>query len=124
MVCEHLDHILAWTKLRITNGALEAMNNKVKLVSRRRYGFRNDDRHIDAIDHNCGAVPLPGRYGGQNPGALSGEEPHLPPCRVLPVHLGTLLEILMSLAGHKVLLNFAMAPDAFRSPDWPESRLS
>jgi transposase len=59
MVREHLDGILAWTKLRITNGALEGMNNKVKLVSHRSYGFRNDDRYIEAIYHNCGALPLP-----------------------------------------------------------------
>jgi len=59
MLREHLDGILAWTKLRITNGALEGMNNKVKLVSHRSYGFRNDDRYIEAIYHNCGNLPLP-----------------------------------------------------------------
>jgi transposase len=56
---EHLDGILAWTRLRISNGALEGMNNKVKLVSHRSYGFRNDDRYIEAIYHNCGNLPLP-----------------------------------------------------------------
>ena len=59
MLREHLDGILAWTKLRITNGALEGMNNKVKLVSHRSYGFRNDDRYIAAIYHNCADLPLP-----------------------------------------------------------------
>jgi transposase len=59
MLREHLDGILAWTKLRITNGALEGMNNKVKLVSHRSFGFRNDDRYIEAIYHNCGNLPLP-----------------------------------------------------------------
>ena len=59
MVRKHIDGILAWTKRRITNGALEGMNNKVKLVSHRSYGFRNDDRYIEAIYHNCGALPLP-----------------------------------------------------------------
>jgi hypothetical protein len=44
---------------RITNGALEGMNNRVKLVSHRSYGFRNDDRYIEAIYHNCAALPLP-----------------------------------------------------------------
>jgi len=39
MIREHLDGILAWTKLRISNGALEGMNNKVKLVSHRSYGW-------------------------------------------------------------------------------------
>jgi transposase len=59
MIREHLDGILAWTRLRMSNGALEGMNNKVKLVSHRSYGFRNDDRYIEAIYHNCGALPLP-----------------------------------------------------------------
>jgi transposase len=35
MIRDHIDGILAWTKLQITNGALEGMNNKVKLVSHR-----------------------------------------------------------------------------------------
>lgn len=59
MIRKHLHGILAWTKLRISNGALEGMNNKVKLVSHRSYGFRNDDRYIEAIYHNCGDLPLP-----------------------------------------------------------------
>jgi transposase len=59
MLRRHLDGILAWTTLRISNGALEGMNNKVKLVSHRSYGFRNDDRYIEAIYHNCGKLPLP-----------------------------------------------------------------
>jgi len=59
MLREQLDGILAWTKLRITNGALEGMKNKVKLVSHRSYGFRNDDRYIEAIYHNCGNLPPP-----------------------------------------------------------------
>jgi transposase len=59
LVREHVDGILAWTRLRITNGALEGMNNKVKLVSHRSFGFRNEDRYIEAIYHNCGNLPLP-----------------------------------------------------------------
>jgi transposase len=59
MIRQHKDGILAWTKLRISNGALEGMNNKVKLVSHRSYGFRNDDRYIEAIYHNCAGLPLP-----------------------------------------------------------------
>ncbi len=59
MIRDHLDGILAWTTLRISNGALEGMNNKVKLVSHRSYGFRNDQRYIEAIYHNCGKLPLP-----------------------------------------------------------------
>ena len=35
------------------------LQGKVKLVSHRSYGFRNDDRYIEAIYHNCGHLPLP-----------------------------------------------------------------
>jgi len=59
MIRTHKEGILAWTKLRISNGALEGMNNKVKLVSHRSYGFRNDDRYMEAIYHNCAGLPLP-----------------------------------------------------------------
>jgi len=59
LVRKHREGILAWTRLRISNGALEGMNNKVKLVSHRSYGFRNDDRYIEAIYHNCAGLPLP-----------------------------------------------------------------
>lgn len=59
LIRTHLDGILAWTRLRVSNGALEGMNNKVKLVSHRSYGFRNDARYMEAIYHNCGALPLP-----------------------------------------------------------------
>jgi len=59
LVRRHLEGILAWTRLRVSNGALEGMNNKVKLVSHRSYGFRNAERYIEAIYHNCAALPLP-----------------------------------------------------------------
>ena len=58
MIREHLDGILLWTKLRISNSALEGMNNKVKVVSRRAYGFRKVDTYITAIWHGCGDLPL------------------------------------------------------------------
>ncbi len=58
MIRRHLDGILAWTKLRISNGALEGMNNKVKLVSHRAFGFRNVDNYIANIFHCCANLPI------------------------------------------------------------------
>jgi transposase len=58
LVKEHLPGLLAWTKLRISNGALEGMNNKVKLVSHRSFGFRKPDYFIAAIYHCCADLPL------------------------------------------------------------------
>lgn len=59
LVREHLDGILRWTELRVANGALEGMNNKVKVVSHRAYGFRKVDTYVTAIWHGCGGLPLP-----------------------------------------------------------------
>jgi transposase len=59
MIRVHLGGILAWTRLRVANGALEGMNNKVKVISHRAYGFRKTDTYITAIWHGCGDLPLP-----------------------------------------------------------------
>lgn len=59
LVRSHLDGILLWTRLRISNAALEGMHNKVKAISHRAYGFRKADTYITAIWHGCGKLPLP-----------------------------------------------------------------
>lgn len=58
MIRKHIDGILSWTKLRVANGALEGMNNKVKVVSHRAFGYRKVDTYITAIWHACGDLPL------------------------------------------------------------------
>ena len=55
----HLEGILAWTRLRLSNGALEGMNNKIKLISHRSFGFRSAKNYIAAIYHCCAKLPLP-----------------------------------------------------------------
>lgn len=59
LVRSHMEGILAWTTLRISNGALEGLNNKVKLVSHRAFGFRTIRYYIAAIYHVCADLPLP-----------------------------------------------------------------
>lgn len=49
MIRKHLEGILLWTRLPVANGALEGMNNKVKVVSHRAYGFRTVETYITAI---------------------------------------------------------------------------
>lgn len=58
LIREHVDGVLAWTRLWISNGALEGMNNKVKVISHRAYGFRTTATYIAAIWHGCGDLPL------------------------------------------------------------------
>lgn len=55
----HLEGVLAWTRIRVTNGALEGMNNKVKIISHRAYGYRTSWTYIANIYHACAALPLP-----------------------------------------------------------------
>jgi len=51
MLRDHLDGILPWTSLRLSNGAVEAMNNKIKSISHRSFGFRSAQNFIAAIYH-------------------------------------------------------------------------
>ena len=55
----HLDGVLAWTKTRLSNGAVEGMNNKIKSISHRSFGFRSAKYFIAAIYHCCARLPLP-----------------------------------------------------------------
>ena len=55
----HLDGVLAWTRSRVSNGAVEGMNNKIKLVSHRSFGFRGVANFIAAVYHTCAQLPLP-----------------------------------------------------------------
>jgi len=59
MLRSHLEGVLAWTKLRVSNGAVEGMNNKIKLVSHRAFGFRSVRNFVAAIYHCCAQLPLP-----------------------------------------------------------------
>jgi transposase len=54
----HLNGILAWTRRRISSGAVEGMNNKIKSISHRSFGFRTA-KLIVAICHRCAHLPLP-----------------------------------------------------------------
>ena len=59
MLRSHLDGVLAWTKARLSNGAVEGMNNKIKSISHRSFGFRSAKNFIAAIYHCCARLPLP-----------------------------------------------------------------
>ena len=59
MLRSHLHGILPWTTLRFSNGAVEGMNNKIKSISHRSFGFRGAENFIAAIYHCCARLPLP-----------------------------------------------------------------
>lgn len=59
MLRSHLTGILPWTQIRLSNGAVEGMNNKIKSISHRSFGFRTAKNFIAAIYHCCARLPLP-----------------------------------------------------------------
>ena len=59
----HRPLILNWFRARgeVSSGAVEGLNNKVKLVTRRSYGFRTPQVVKLALLHNLGRLPEPKR---------------------------------------------------------------
>ena len=59
----HKDHILNAIKLGMSNARIEATNNKIKLIIRKAYGFRNIQNMLDMVYLVCSdlRVPLPNR---------------------------------------------------------------
>lgn len=57
----HYDAILASIRYGLSNARIEATNNKIKLVIRMAYGFRNTKNMLDMVILKCGCykVPLP-----------------------------------------------------------------
>jgi len=55
----HLDGVLAFIKHRLTNARLEGMNNKIRLLSHRAFGFHSADPLIATIYLCCSNISLP-----------------------------------------------------------------
>jgi len=58
-VRKHLDGILAFIDSRLTNARLEGMNNKIRLLSHRAYGFHSADSLIAMVYLCCAKITLP-----------------------------------------------------------------
>lgn len=58
---EHRDLILNWFRARgsVSAGAVEGLNNKAKLTTRKAYGFRTYEGIETALYHTLGALPVP-----------------------------------------------------------------
>lgn len=59
----HKEHILNTIRLGLSNARIEATNNKIKLIIRKAYGFRNINNMMDMVYLVCSdiKVPLPNR---------------------------------------------------------------
>jgi transposase len=58
---KHRPLILNWFRAKgeVSAGAVEGLNNKVKLVTRKSYGFRTTEVAKLALLHNLGRLPKP-----------------------------------------------------------------
>ena len=61
MLRAHVPPILNWFRAKgeISNGAVEGLNNKIRVVTRRSYGFRTVETMEIALYHNLGRLPEP-----------------------------------------------------------------
>jgi transposase len=61
MLRKHEALLLNWFRAKgeISSGAVEGMNNKIRVVTRRSYGFRTDHALVLALYHNLGRLPEP-----------------------------------------------------------------
>lgn len=88
---------------QVSNARVESMNNKIKLIIWRVYGFRNTQNMIDLVMLRCSniVVPFPNRlqpmnlrglsgYRYQFSPTLTGEEPYL---MILSISRGFLWKI-------------------------------
>ena len=55
----HAENVLTWFDHRISNAAIEGLNNKAKVVARKCYGFRTAGNYITALYHCLGDLPQP-----------------------------------------------------------------
>jgi transposase len=58
---QHMGYLLAWflAKGEISSGAVEGLNNKIRVVTRRSYGLRTYNAMQVALYHNLGKLPEP-----------------------------------------------------------------
>jgi transposase len=54
----HRDGILAAIRLRLTNGRLEGLNSKIRLISHRSYGFHSADALIALVYLCCTGITI------------------------------------------------------------------
>jgi transposase len=47
----HVEGLIAYTRYRLTTGILEGMNNRIKVIKRVAYGFRDDEYFFLRIRH-------------------------------------------------------------------------
>jgi transposase len=63
----HFDGVLAYIRYRLTNGLAEGLNNKLRIISRRAYGFHSAEALIAMLFLNSGGIELSPRLPPPTP---------------------------------------------------------
>jgi len=58
LIRSHLEGVLGWVRWRISNGRLEGMNNRIRLLSHRSFGLHSAEALISLIYLCCGGLVL------------------------------------------------------------------
>ena len=58
MIRSHLDGVLGWVQWQISNGRLEGMNNRIRLLSHRSFGLHSAEALISLTYLCCGGLSL------------------------------------------------------------------
>lgn len=59
MLRRHQKDLLNYFNMPISNGTVEGLNNKAKVISHKAYGFRTAKNYIRNLYHCMGGLPLP-----------------------------------------------------------------
>lgn len=59
LLIRHEENILTYFDMPISNGAVEGLNNKAKVISHRAYGFRSAKNYVLNLYHCMGNLPMP-----------------------------------------------------------------
>lgn len=58
MIRSHLDGVVGWVGWQISNGRLEGMNNRIRLLSHRSFGLHSAEALISLVYLCCGSLEL------------------------------------------------------------------
>lgn len=63
MIRDHYDGVIGWVSWQISNGRLEGMNNKIRLLSHRSFGLHSAEALISLVYLCCGGLELETTHG-------------------------------------------------------------
>ena len=63
MIRDHYDGVIGWVSWQISNGRLEGMNNKIRLLSHRSFGLHSAQALISLVYLCCGGLQLECTHG-------------------------------------------------------------